>query len=200
MGSWPKVVSSSLTCVLKPKNMFEIFLFFLIIFSSFQTIRSLNIIYAVLQLLITYCLVGLLLIVYNLDFFAVTYIIVCAGGVGILFLFIIMTLERVSYYQLVTTQSYFTILPLLIVFLIPFFYFLYTFFINSITFDLMFLMGYWDNYTYKEFYGTNFMELGNFLYFYNSQFIWLNGFILFFSLIASVFLVYDGKNKNIDDK
>ena len=62
--------------------MFDIILGILILASSLLTIFAANSIYGALQLIVTYCLVGVLLLVYDIEFFAITYIIVCAGGMG----------------------------------------------------------------------------------------------------------------------
>jgi NADH:ubiquinone oxidoreductase subunit 6 (subunit J) len=76
--------------------MFDIILGILILASSLLTIFAANSIYGALQLIVTYCLVGVLLLVYDIEFFAITYIIVCAGGMGVLFLFVVMTLSTIQ--------------------------------------------------------------------------------------------------------
>lgn len=76
--------------------MLDLFISFLIFFSSILTISAANSIYGALQLIVTYCLVSILLLIYDIEFFAITYIIVCAGGMGVLFLFVVMTLSIIQ--------------------------------------------------------------------------------------------------------
>jgi NADH:ubiquinone oxidoreductase subunit 6 (subunit J) len=74
--------------------MVNFFIFSLILVSSFTIIFATNVVYAVLQLIVTYTLVSFRLIFLDLEFFSTVFVIVCAGGMGVLFLFVIMTFSK----------------------------------------------------------------------------------------------------------
>lgn len=91
----------------------ETFLFlffsFFIIFSGFMVIRSKNPVYSVLFLILVFCNAAGLLLLLNLDFFALIFLIVYVGAIAVLFLFVVMMLDiKLSEVQ----ESIFNYLPI----------------------------------------------------------------------------------------
>jgi NADH-quinone oxidoreductase subunit J len=176
--------------------MLDLIIGFFIFFSSILTIAAANSIYGALQLIVTYCLVSILLLIYDIEFFAITYIIVCAGGMGVLFLFVVMTLSIIQLpqkkAQYFTRWRWFSIFAQFVLFIIPMLVFLWTQFVMFNEFDLTYLQNSrLNNYTYNELYGTNIIEIGSFLYLKFPLIVILGGIILFFALIAAVFLTVE---------
>lgn len=169
--------------------MLNFFIFSLILVSSFTIIFATNVVYAVLQLIVTYTLVSFRLIFLDLEFFSTVFVIVCAGGMGVLFLFVIMTFSKKASnpFFLLTYYNQFFILMLLYIFGLVFWYSFQYF----ITFGYDFWTLYTDganNYTHAEFFLNLLINLGYNLYFQYPFFIFGGGFFLFFALIAAVFL------------
>jgi NADH-quinone oxidoreductase subunit J len=175
--------------------MLDLIVGFLIFFSSILTIFAANSIYGALQLIVTYCLVSILLLIYDIEFFAITYIIVCAGGMGVLFLFVVMTLSIIQIPQKTYRLTKFFALFVcgqVFIFVVPMLIFLREQFLLFNAFDLTYLMeSRLNNYTYHDIYGTNIIEIGSFLYLKYPLVIILGGIILFFALIAAVFLTVE---------
>ena len=75
----------------------ETFLFyffcFFVLFSAFMVIRAKNPVYSVLFLILVFCNSAGLLLLLNLDFFALIFLIVYVGAVAVLFLFVVMMLN-----------------------------------------------------------------------------------------------------------
>ena len=75
----------------------ETFLFlffsFFVLFSAFMVIRSKNPVYSVLFLILVFCNSAGLLLLLNLDFFALIFLIVYVGAIAVLFLFVVMMLN-----------------------------------------------------------------------------------------------------------
>lgn len=75
----------------------ETFLFFFfsffVLFSAFMVIRSKNPVYSVLFLILVFCNTAGLLLLLNLDFFALVFLIVYVGAIAVLFLFVVMMLN-----------------------------------------------------------------------------------------------------------
>ena len=75
----------------------ETFLFyffcFFVLFSAFMVIRAKNPLYSVLFLILVFCNSAGLLLLLNLDFFALIFLIVYVGAIAVLFLFVVMMLN-----------------------------------------------------------------------------------------------------------
>ena len=75
----------------------ETFLFyffcFFVMFSAFMVIRAKNPVYSVLFLILVFCNSAGLLLLLNLDFFALIFLIVYVGAIAVLFLFVVMMLN-----------------------------------------------------------------------------------------------------------
>jgi len=75
----------------------ETFLFyffcFFVLFSAFIVIRAKNPVYSVLFLILVFCNSAGLLLLLNLDFFALIFLIVYVGAIAVLFLFVVMMLN-----------------------------------------------------------------------------------------------------------
>lgn len=84
-------------CHKKKKAMGETFLFFFfgffVLFSAFMVIKSKNPVYSVLFLILVFCNSAGLLLLLNLDFFALIFLIVYVGAIAVLFLFVVMMLN-----------------------------------------------------------------------------------------------------------
>jgi NADH-ubiquinone oxidoreductase chain 6 len=74
------------------KILFYFFCFF-VLFSAFMVIRSKNPVYSVLFLILVFCNSAGLLLLLNLDFFALIFLIVYVGAIAVLFLFVVMMLN-----------------------------------------------------------------------------------------------------------
>ena len=71
---------------------FYLFCFF-VLFSAFMVIRAKNPVYSVLFLILVFCNSAGLLLLLNLDFFALIFLIVYVGAIAVLFLFVVMMLN-----------------------------------------------------------------------------------------------------------
>ena len=75
----------------------ETFLFYFFcffgLFSAFMVIRAKNPVYSVLFLILVFCNSAGLLLLLNLDFFALIFLIVYVGAIAVLFLFVVMMLN-----------------------------------------------------------------------------------------------------------
>lgn len=75
----------------------ETFLFyffcFFVLFSAFMVIRAKNPVYSVLFLILVFCNSAGLILLLNLDFFALIFLIVYVGAIAVLFLFVVMMLN-----------------------------------------------------------------------------------------------------------
>lgn len=75
----------------------ETFLFyffcFFVLSSAFMVIRAKNPVYSVLFLILVFCNSAGLLLLLNLDFFALIFLIVYVGAIAVLFLFVVMMLN-----------------------------------------------------------------------------------------------------------
>ena len=69
------------------------FFFFFVMFSAFMVIRAKNPVYSVLFLILVFCNSAGLLLLLNLDFFALIFLIVYVGAIAVLFLFVVMMLN-----------------------------------------------------------------------------------------------------------
>ena len=72
--------------------LFYFFCFF-VLFSAFMVIRAKNPVYSVLFLILVFCNSAGLLLLLNLDFFALIFLIVYVGAIAVLFLFVVMMLN-----------------------------------------------------------------------------------------------------------
>ena len=183
--------------------MLSTFITILLLAACFATVSASVAIYGILYLIVAFVTGGILLnLLGNLDLLTCIYIIVCASGMGVLLLWVVMTLTlkntkrddiRKTKMHLITRLLYFV--------LISFFPLLFLSVQLNIgqTFDLLYLFDSRDlqNYTYREMYGTNILELGYFLYLEDPTIIIFGGLILFFALIAAVFLTIEQPRESI---
>lgn len=72
--------------------LFYVFAFFALL-SGVMVIRSKNPVYSVLFLILVFCNVSGLLLLLNLDFFAMVFLVVYVGAIAVLFLFVVMMLN-----------------------------------------------------------------------------------------------------------
>ena len=72
--------------------LFYLFCFF-VLFSAFMVIRAKNPVYSVFFLILVFCNSAGLLLLLNLDFFALIFLIVYVGAIAVLFLFVVMMLN-----------------------------------------------------------------------------------------------------------
>ena len=74
------------------KTLFYIFALLAII-SSIMVIRSKNPVHSVLFLILVFCNSSGLLLLLDLDFFAMIFLVVYVGAIAVLFLFVVMMLD-----------------------------------------------------------------------------------------------------------
>jgi NADH-quinone oxidoreductase subunit J len=81
-------------------NIFIFTLLCLALFTAFLVILWKNPVYSVLSLVVLFVIVSIILLVLEVEFFALIYIIVYVGAVAVLFLFVIMMLDlREKYFE-----------------------------------------------------------------------------------------------------
>lgn len=160
------------------------FFFLTIVFSSLLTVTATNPVFGSLHLIFTYVLISLFLLLHEAEFFTTAYIIICAGGMGILFLFVVMTLPIIKVKEKLPKLAFF-VFPFFILFIIELVPLLGDldlahFFENHNVLS--------DNYIYTETHGTNITEIGKYLYLYYPLAVILCGILLFIALIGAIFL------------
>jgi len=74
------------------QTLFYVFAFLALV-SAFMVIRSKNPVHSVLFLILTFCNVSGLMLLVDLDFFAMLFLIVYVGAIAVLFLFVVMMLD-----------------------------------------------------------------------------------------------------------
>jgi len=73
-------------------TLFSLFSFFAL-FCALMVIRSKNPVHSVLYLILVFCNVSGLLLLLDLDFFAMVFLVVYVGAIAVLFLFVVMMLD-----------------------------------------------------------------------------------------------------------
>ena len=73
-------------------TLFSVFATFTLL-SALMVIRAKNPVYSVLFLILVFCNAAGLLVLLDLDFFAVVFLVVYVGAVAVLFLFVVMMLD-----------------------------------------------------------------------------------------------------------
>lgn len=156
----------------------------LLFFSSILTVTATNPIFGSLQLILTYIIISLFLLLHEAEFFTIAYLIICAGGMGILFLFVVMTLPITAHKEKISRLHifYLTIIVSLLYELKPL----------TAIFDLI----YWKNmenqqainYVSAEEKATNISELGLYLYNENPEIVIFSAILLFVALLGAIIL------------
>lgn len=154
------------------------FFIFLGIISSIMVIGFKNPVHSVFSLILTFCISSCLLLTINIDFLAITFIVVYVGAIAVLFLFVVMMLN-IKLVQF--TES--------IIRYIPFGIILCIIFINEIYFiNLKFnlinnIQNDWINYfTYSD----TIVLIGEILYTNYIHLFILSGLILLIAMIGTI--------------
>lgn len=221
-------LSTSIYYTLDSKYVFSLdtiifyFLFLFFILNCFGIIMSKNPINSLLFLISVYVYSSMLLILYNLEFFGLLYVIIYVGAIAVLFLFVIMMLkfEKVSEYKLNNSFNKYSIMYLYMIIPLTFLFFkLYNsnFFIDLIHFKGFFytnkthdqlissFLGVKElsNNSYTPNYLINYFDLKNnlndledlglsFYTDYNIIFL-LCGLVLLISIIAPIMLTFKNR-------
>jgi NADH-quinone oxidoreductase subunit J len=163
-----------------------VFMFFLILFSFF-VISSRNPIHSVLSLISVFLLSAILLLCLEVEFIALSFIIVYVGAIAILFLFVVMMLDiKISddsfSFLKYGSPSYFVSFVVLFEATKP---------LNDLTFfsSSAFLTDYtWVNWFAEVESISNVQILGQLLYTYYFVFFLIAGFILFVAVLGALML------------
>jgi len=178
-----------------------IFLYILLlslVLFSFFVISSKNAIHSLLALISVFILSSILLIVLNVEFLAFAFVIVYAGAIAILFLFVIMMIDLKVIDRSLDILSYG-----------PLGYFMGFVFLLEISLPLaktncfsveMFVSQLsWMNWFLLMDALPHIQALGQLLYTYYFMFFLIAGFILFIAIIGAIALTYE-KPSNISTK
>jgi NADH-quinone oxidoreductase subunit J len=164
----------------------------LMVASSLLVVLSTNPVESVLYLILTFCNAGVILFLFNLEFFGLVFIIIYVGAVAVLFLFVIMMLNiklHSSFFGSLTLKNVLLCLFLLVLVYI----FLINFYLNVFaampSLFSMILINNQDtsfNTMFDTFYNID--VLGQVFYNYYLIYLPLAGFILLISLVGVIVL------------
>ena len=183
----------------------DLALAFLVMISALLVIQSQQMVTSLLGLLSTFVLVGITLsgIIAgtsyreSVDAMGMVYVVVSASGMGVLFLWVIMTLNLQKSQNPLISDT-----PLY--YYLSFFFYLTLFYVLGILFktfgdfDFFYLcnLPFFENYTYLEILGTNLIEFGAYLYVEKIEIVYLAGILLLFALVVAVFLTMTSKKNS----
>lgn len=163
-------------------TLFILFNFFIIL-SCLGLIISKNPIHSILFLILVFINITSILLLFQIEFLGILFLIVYLGAIIILFLFIIMFLniKLINLSENIIKYTPFTICFLIILFFI--FSFLFNFSYNELYLNIIY------NNWYLSFYEIyNLENLGNLIYNYFSDYLYLSGILLFLAIIGIVCL------------
>jgi NADH-quinone oxidoreductase subunit J len=166
-------------------------LLFLLLLNSFFVFSSQNPVYSVLFLILVFCDSACLLIILNVEFLALLYIIIYVGAIAVLFLFVVMMLN-------VKNETAYSIFHYIYFFVLNFL------FISILNFYLSKVFVFFKGNEYirftKDFFITNIDTFSNIVVFgqilYNYYLICflLVGLLLFLSMIGAIVLTLHFKS------
>lgn len=160
---------------------------------------------SVLFLILAFCIAGIILFLFNLDFFGIMFIIIYVGAIAVLFLFVVMMLNIKLQYNFLDRFTFRNILYVLIVLFL-----LYVIFLNlysQIFIEIPFLFNsdllYSHTIIEKDIFDhlNNIKVFGQVLYNYFSLYVPLAGFILLIALVGVIVLTLHFnkfRNKELD--
>lgn len=159
------------------------FLIFLLLLSSFLVFTSENPVHSVLFLILAFCNAASILIIFNVEFLGLLFIIIYVGAIAVLFLFVVMMLNVKIYSFTKITSS-----PLF--FLINIIFFIQIYFILDEIFTSFNLL---DNNTIFPFENnidslSNIVVFGQVLYNYYLICFLLAGIILLVAMVGAIIL------------
>lgn len=173
------------------------FFVFLIIFFSFLMFNVKNPIYSILCLIFTFFISSCILLIFDIDFFAVILIIVYIGAIAVLFLFIIMMLN-LKLLEKIKKNSFFKFWIGFSLLIIAFFIIneilKNEFFFNGLLLKKDFLS---NKISLLVLFSDNINNIALFLYTEYYCLFLLAGFILLIAMVGSISLTYQSKIKNI---
>lgn len=172
-----------------------LFLFILIIINSFILIFSSNSVHSVLLLILNFVISSFIVILFEREFLALSFLIIYVGAISILFLFVIMMLDIKSLNFNKDVLKYFPvgILTCIIFFFEIAYIFLNNFFFNNYNYNFFF-NEYTNWFNVLDFTSDIFI-LGQILYtHFVIQFL-IAGLILLLAVISVVLLMTDNLNK-----
>jgi len=166
-------------------------LFILIISSACMVIYTKNPVYSIFFLIIVFCLCACLLILLNVEFLGIIFLVIYVGAIAVLFLFVIMMLN-IRLVEL--EQLYIRYIPIGLIFVSMLF---------CIVSYIMYNMGFFEDYTWGLFLwlqeynaDMNLIILGVILYtYYMIEFI-IAGIILLVAMIGTIVITLNHK-KNV---
>lgn len=183
--------------------MFVVFFYFfsvIAIISAILAVSSKNPIYSVLFLILVFLSGSSLLLLVRIDFLAIVFIIIYAGAIMILFLFVVMMLN-VNLVDL--SSNYINYIPFSMYFLIFFmceiklYFFLKWERLDVLTsFKILKQMEYVDWYKVLNDYG-NIKVLGAVFYSYYDIYVILSGIILLIGLVSAIVLTRKKREQNM---
>ena len=165
--------------------MLLLFIFFnlFIIISSLGIIISKNPIHSILYLILIFINITSILLLFQIEFLGILFLIVYLGAIVILFLFIIMFLniKLINLSENIIKYTTFTLFFLIILFM--FFFLVFNFSYNDIYSNFVYQNWF---YFYYEIY--NLENLGNLIYNYFFDFLYLSGILLFLAILGIICL------------
>lgn len=169
---------------------FHTFLCALLIFSSLLVTISKNPVQAVIFLVCSFLISGIILMLFHSEFFGIAFIIIYVGAIAVLFVFIIMMLEVKRYDSSLQENNFDSILrygSLFVVFFILFFYLNQ----NSIQNDILYQNIFFSFYKRIFFdFKDNIDILGQSLYNYYLVCVLIGGIVLLVALIGAIYLTF----------
>lgn len=177
--------------------MFYFFIFsFILALCSVQVIFSRNPVYSVLFLVLAFCNSSVLLLMLEVEFLGLLFLVVYVGAIAVLFLFVVMILDIKEVAPLLGFQStgeIYRYLPVSfvlggILFCVLFFVFSGGF-VNSPDFFNL----YYVNFFYSIDFVTNIEIFGNVLYTYFFFYLIVAGLLLLLAMVGCVYITIDRK-------
>jgi len=180
-------------------SLLHLFLCFAFVAGSYLVVRAINAIQAVIFLIITFCIAGLMLFLLHSEFFGLLLIIVYVGAIAVLFLFVVMMLKNKTFGTgniLNLFGDSFLEIAINVLFVYAFFFVLLIAFSSTyryvIDFDVDSLPLVIDALRGIDILGQ---VLYNFLYLY----VLLCGFILLLALMGPIVLTLGGTKASLSD-
>lgn len=171
----------------------------LIIIAGVFIFLSNNPVHSVLFLILTFCIASLILLMFEIEFLGLLFIMVYVGAVAVLFLFVVMMIntKKIIPKDISTSQALLltSLLSILIIKITSFF--------KDIFFDAYNAQAFFKNKNLNTLFFdklTNIEVIGQGLYNNYSIAVLLAGFVLLIALIGCVCLTIDLKKKKIIDK
>lgn len=180
-------------------NQLHLLICILIVFSSLFVVISNNPVESVLYLVLTFCNAAIILFLFNLEFFALIFLIIYVGAIAVLFLFIVMMIQikeqpQSSILNYKKELAVYAIICLVLYIIIVEAYVLMAHSVPLST-ESIFIDGYsfatnsFNNFSVDQLTGIE--NFGQVLYNYFLIFVPVAGFLLLIALIGSIALTLE---------